>query len=149
MSATPCLVAIFIKRAKGGRMDAHLAAVLEPGRGLVGNADRGGRRQVTLLSDERWAELMQEVGAALGPEARRANLLISGIDLENTRGRILHVGACRLRIGGETRPCEQMEQAAAGLQKAMRERWGGGAFAEVLDGGPIAVGDAVSWEMER
>ena len=31
-------------------MDAHLAAVLEPGRGLVGNADRGGRRQITLLS---------------------------------------------------------------------------------------------------
>jgi MOSC domain-containing protein YiiM len=147
--AIPCLVAIFIKRAKGGRMDAHLAAVLEPGRGLVGNADRGGRRQVTLLSDERWAELMQEVGASLGAEARRANLLISGIDLENTRGRVLHVGQCRLRIGGETRPCEQMEDAAAGLQKAMRERWGGGAFAEVLDGGPIAVGDAVSWEMER
>jgi len=143
------LTAIFIKRAKRGRMDPHLAAVLEPGRGLVGNADRGGRRQVTLLSDERWAELMREVGATLGPEARRANLLISGIDLENTRGRLLHVGGCVLRIGGETRPCEQMERAAAGLHKAMRERWGGGAFAEVLDGGTIAVGDAVSWEIER
>jgi MOSC domain-containing protein YiiM len=140
------LTAIFIKRAKGGRMDALLAAVLEPGRGLVGNADRGGRRQVTLLSDERWAELMKEVGASLGPEARRANLLISGINLENTRGRVLQIGPCRLRIGGETRPCEQMEDAASGLQKAMRERWGGGAFAEVLDGGPIAVGDAVRWE---
>ncbi len=148
MSTIPSLVAIFIKRAKGGRMDAHLAAVLEPGRGLVGNADRGGRRQITLLSEERWAELMQEVGASLGPEARRANLLISGIDLENTRGRVLHVGQCRLRIGGETLPCEQMEDAAAGLQNVMRERWGGGAFAEVLDGGPIAVGDAVSWELE-
>jgi MOSC domain-containing protein YiiM len=142
------LTAIFIKRAKGGRMDAHLAAVLEAGCGLVGNADRGGRRQVTLLSDERWAELMHEAGASLGPEARRANLLISGINLENTRGRLLHVGACLLRIGGETRPCEQMERAAAGLQKAMRERWGGGAFAEVLDGGPIAVGDLVSWSVE-
>ena len=116
------LSAIFIKRSNGGRMDAHLAAVLEPGRGLVGNADRGGRRQVTLLSQERWGELMQEVGASLGPEARRANLLISGIDLENTRGRILRIGSCRLRIGGETRPCEQMEDAAAGLQQAMRER---------------------------
>ena len=116
------------------------------GRGLVGNADRGGRRQITLLSQERWGELIQEVGASLGPEARRANLLISRIDLENTRGRILRVGSCRLRIGGETRPCEQMEDAAAGLQQAMRERWGGGAFAEVLDGGTIAVGDAVSWE---
>jgi MOSC domain-containing protein YiiM len=140
------LVAIFIKRAHGGRMDSHLAAVLEPGRGLAGNADRGGRRQVTLISEDRWRELMTEVGASLGPEARRANLVISAIDLENTRGRVLRVGACRLRIGGETRPCELMEEAAPGLQAAMRERWGGGAFAEVLDGGPIAVGDGVEWE---
>jgi MOSC domain-containing protein YiiM len=142
----PHLVAIFIKRARRGRMDARLAAVLDAGRGLVGNADRGGRRQVTLLSQERWTALMNELGASLGPEARRANLLISGIDLENTRGRVLRVGPCRLRIGGETRPCEQMEDAAAGLQQAMRDRWAGGAFAEVLQGGPIAVGDVVSWE---
>jgi MOSC domain-containing protein YiiM len=39
-----------------------------------------------------------------------------------------------------------MEEAAAGLQEAMRSRWGGGAYAEVLDGGPIAVGDAVKWD---
>jgi MOSC domain-containing protein YiiM len=143
------LTAIFIKRAHRGRMDACLTAVLEPGRGLLGNADRGGRRQVTLLSEARWTELMREVGASLGPEARRANLVISAIDFENSRGRILRVGACRLQIGGETRPCEQMEAAAAGLQEAMRERWGGGAFAQVLEGGPIAVGDKVSWESEQ
>ena len=64
---------------------------------LAGNADCGGRRQVTLLSEERWAELMQEVGAELGPQARRANIVLSGIDLENSRGRILLIGTCRLR----------------------------------------------------
>jgi MOSC domain-containing protein YiiM len=140
------LTAIFIKRAKGGRMDPRLAVMLETGRGLVGNADRGGRRQVTLISEARWRELMAGVGATLGPEARRANLVISSIDLENTRGRVMRVGPCLLRIGGETRPCEQMEHAAAGLQNAMRARWGGGAFAQVIEGGPIAVGDAVVWE---
>lgn len=140
------LAGIFIKRAHSGPMDARDDAELEPGRGLVGNADRGGRRQVTLLSFERWVELMNEVGASLEPKARRANLVLSGIDLEDTRGRVLRVGPCRLRIGGETRPCEQMEHAAAGLQAAMRHRWGGGAFAEVLEGGAIAVGDAVTWE---
>jgi MOSC domain-containing protein YiiM len=140
------LTAIFIKRAHGGPMDACETAVLETGRGLVGNADRGGRRQVTVLSGERWAALMQQVNASLAPEARRANLIVSGVDLEESRGRTLVIGTCRLRIGGETRPCELMEQAAAGLQTAMRQRWGGGAFAEVLQGGTITVGDRVTWE---
>lgn len=138
--------AIFVKRAHRGPMDARLSAALEAGVGITGNADRGGRRQVTLVSTERWEELMRDIGASLRPDARRANLVLSGIDLENSRGRVLAIGSCRLRIGGETRPCEQMEAAAPGLQAAMRSRWGGGAFADVVRGGAIMVGDSVEWE---
>ena len=47
------LISIFVKRAHGGRMDGQQHAVLETDSGLVGNADRGGRRQVTLLCQER------------------------------------------------------------------------------------------------
>jgi len=139
--------AIFVKRAHGGRMDAQLTAVLEAGWGLLGNADRGGRRQVTIVSLERWNDLMREVGGSLGPDARRANVVVSGIDLENSRGRVLRIGECRLQIAGETRPCEQMEDAAPGLQSAMRDRWGGGAYAQVLNGGTISVNDSVDWEV--
>lgn len=139
------LVGIFIKRAHNGPMDAARSATLDD-KGLLGNANRGGFRPVTVVSHERWAELMSEVRAALGPEARRANLIVSGIDLENSRGRTLRVGACALRIGGETRPCELMEEAAPGLQGAMRSRWGGGAYGTVLDPGEIAVGDSVLLE---
>jgi MOSC domain-containing protein YiiM len=103
---------------------------------------------VTIIVHERWAELMRDLDAALPPSARRANLMVSGITLENTRGRILRVGSARLLINGETRPCEQMEAAHAGLQALMRDRWGGGAFAEVLDGGDIHVGDPVQWEAQ-
>jgi MOSC domain-containing protein YiiM len=127
-------------------MDPVDAAVLVPGQGLQGNANRGGRRQVTIISSERWAELTAALEADIPPDVRRANLMVSGLDLEKTRGRVLRVGAARLTINGETRPCEQMEDAHPGLQAAMRERWGGGAFAEVLHGGPIAVGDVVEWE---
>ena len=137
---------IWLKRGKGGPMDAVDAALLEVERGLRGNANRGGTRQVTIISQARWAELMDELGAGLLPSARRANLMVSGLDLENSRGRVLRVGNARLQINGETRPCEQMEEAHAGLQALMRERWGGGAFAEVLDGGEIRVGDTVEWE---
>jgi MOSC domain-containing protein YiiM len=141
------LTGIYLKRSHGGPMDATANATLETSKGLVGNADFGGRRQVTLLSEERWTELMKEVGAALGPHARRANLILTGVDLENTRGRTLKIGRCVLKINGETRPCELMEETAAGLQAAMREHWGGGAYAEVVTGGPIAIGDLVIWEL--
>jgi MOSC domain-containing protein YiiM len=140
------LECIWLKRGKGGPMDAVDAALLEVERGLHGNANRGGRRQVTIISRARWAELMAALGADLPPAARRANLMVSGIDLENSRGRVLRVGDARLKINGETRPCEQMEEAHAGLQALMRERWGGGAFGEVLDGGEIRIGDGVEWE---
>lgn len=139
------LVGIFLKRAHTGPMDPAETATLDE-KGLVGNANRGGFRAVTILSSERWAELMAEVGASLGPQARRANLVVSGVNLENSRGKTLRVGSCRLRIGGETRPCELMEEAASGLMTAMQSHWGGGAYAVVVDGGPIALGDTVSWD---
>lgn len=126
-------------------MDSVAIATLDE-RGIVDNANRGGRRQVTIISRERWAELMRDLGADLPPATRRANLMVSGIDLRDSRGRILRAGGVRLRINGETRPCEQMEAAHAGLQALMRERWGGGAFAEVVDGGELRTGDGVEWE---
>ena len=140
------LETIWIKRAHGGPMDARDSARLETGRGLANNADRGGRRQVTIISRERWDEMMLELGASLSPSTRRANLLISGLDLEKSRGRLLRIGATLLRINGETRPCEQMEEAHGGLHAVMGRRWGGGVYADVLEGGEIRVGDTVAWE---
>ena len=52
------LDAIWIKRAHRGPMDAVDSARLAAGRGLVGNADQGRKRQVTLISTETWARLM-------------------------------------------------------------------------------------------
>ena len=115
------------------------------GKGIVGNADQGGWRQVTVISRERWEELMREVGVALDPSARRANLLVSGIDLHETREQLLRIGNTRLRVRGETRPCRQMEDAAPGLRDAMQRGFGGGLFAEILTDGSIAIGDDVRW----
>ncbi len=139
------LEAIWLKRGIGGPMDAVDAAIVDV-HGLRDNANRRGKRQVTIISQERWTELMAALGADLPPSTRRGNLMVSGLDLEKSRGRVLRVGTTRLLINGETRPCEQMEEAHAGLQELMRHRWGGGAFAEVLEPGEIRVGDSVSWE---
>jgi MOSC domain-containing protein YiiM len=136
---------IWSKRAHRGPMDPVEHGVLEAGKGLVGSANYGGRRQVTIVSQERWRELMTALGAQVDPSARRGNLLVSGIDLADTRGRFLAVGPCVLQIGGETRPCERMDEAYGGLQDVMRERWGGGAWAVVVEGGTIRTHDAVTW----
>lgn len=167
------LEAIWIKRAHKGPMDAVSEAELVEGQGLKNNADQGGRRQVAILSKERWeeataelAETTAELEAGLAgaeeqsgqpissggnqsdnhihPKDRRANLFVSGVDLEETRGWTLAVGGHRMVIAGETKPCAFMDDICDGLQDALRPRWGGGAYAQVLDSGTISVGDRVT-----
>jgi len=139
---------IWIKRAKGGPMDATSRAQAVAGRGLAGNADQGGRRQVTIIEHDVWDRLRAEFDARVEPAMRRANVLVSGVALRETRGRILQLGPVRVRVLGETRPCEQMDDAVPGLRRALQPEWRGGVFGEFLDDGEIAVGDAVRWQEE-
>jgi MOSC domain-containing protein YiiM len=128
-------------------MDAFTAARLVAGQGIAGSIDKSRRRQVTIISQEAWRDFMSRLGADADPSCRRANLMVSGIDLPRTRGRVLRIGAGRLVIGGELTPCERMDEVHPGLRDLMRPHWGGGVFAQVLDDAEIHVGDAVSWEI--
>jgi len=138
--------AIWLKRAHRGPMDSVQSATLVEGQGLAGSVGRSRRRQVTLLERESWERCLREVGATADPSRRRANILVSGVSLARTRGRVLLVGQVRVAVGGELTPCERMEEVAPGLQAAMRHNWGGGVFAQVLNGGVVSVGDNVVWE---
>ena len=115
-------------------MDPVEHAALRRDAGIVGNADQGGWRQVTLVAAAQWDQVMESLQAPLDPGVRRANLLVSGIELPRSRNRVLQIGPCQLRVRGETRPCA-----------ALSTEWRGGVFAEVLSDGRIAVGDPVSW----
>jgi MOSC domain-containing protein YiiM len=137
---------IWIKSSRRGPMTEVSSAVLVAGHGLEGNVERRGRRQVTLLDRTAWDRAAATLGAEVDPTARRANLLLDGIDLEDSRDRVLRVGPCRIRIHGETKPCERMDEAQPGLRAALRPRWAAGAYGAVLDDGVIRVGDPVRWD---
>jgi MOSC domain-containing protein YiiM len=137
--------ALWTKRAHRGVMDAHGEVRFVAGKGIEGNTCRSSTRQVTIIAKEQWDAMMRELDGALDPAARRANIMVSGVVLARSRGRVLRLGGVRVRIRGETRPCERMDEALEGLRSAMDAEWRGGAFGEVLDDGPVRVGDAVEW----
>ena len=138
--------AIWIKRGKRAPMDAVECAEMIAGKGLVGNANQGGRRQVTILDAVVWEGIMEELGATIDPSARRANIMVRGLNLANTRKRILLLDECRVKIFTETKPCERMDEVFLGLKAALYQNWAGGASAQVIDGGMVRVGAVARWE---
>jgi MOSC domain-containing protein YiiM len=146
-STTGRVEAIWIKRAHRGPMDSVQEATLVSDKGVAGSVDRSRRRQVTLLESEAWAACMTELGVEKDPAGRRANILLSGLRLAHTRGRVLVIGDARLTVGGELTPCERMDEVTPGLQAALRPDWRGGVFAQVISHGVIRVGDAVEWDV--
>jgi MOSC domain-containing protein YiiM len=141
----PTIAAIWLKRAKRGPMDLVDSAELVAGRGLRGNANQGGKRQITIIDEAAWRAACDEIAVDVPPSRRRANVMLRGLDLEKTRGQFLRLGTCVIRIYGETTPCERMEEAQTGLRAALRPHWRGGVYGEIVEGGTICVGDEAEW----
>ncbi len=140
--------AIWLKTEHGGRMAAVDEVNGVEGRGLVGNADFDSRRHVTVIEQEVFESLKGELSPDVEPSMRRANFLVSGIRLEETKDRVLVLGDLRIRIRGETRPCMIMDQACQGLKDALAPDWRGGAHGGVMNDATVRVGDEVRWEDE-
>ena len=131
------IAAIWLKRFKRGPMDPVESAELIIARGLKGNASQGGKRQITIIDEAAWFAACAQAGVELPPSHRRANVMVRGIDLRNSRGQTLRLGNCVVRIYNETRPCERMEP----LREALSPEWRGGVYGEIVEGGTIHVGD--------
>jgi MOSC domain-containing protein YiiM len=114
--------------------------------GLVGDCKgvKYPRRQITVLAHEAWHAALAELGdPGLAWTARRANLLVAGVELPRAKGGILRVGQVRLEVTSQTYPCARMDETRHGLLKALARDWRGGVTCRVLVGGHVALGDAV------
>lgn len=138
------LVAIAFREASRAPMQMRESTEITLEAGVVGDfRGKPGRRQVTVLTIEGWSKACEVVGEELPWTNRRANLLIKGCDLKHTIGDLIQIGDVKLRITGETEPCERMNEAKAGLFAALEPDWRSGVCCQVEAGGEIQLGDEI------
>jgi len=118
------------------RVEVTLAA------GVTGDTrGKPGARQVTVLSAGAWLEACAIAGTDLPWLARRANILVDGLDLRHATGGVLRLGDdIELLVTGELDPCQRMDAAARGLRLALADDWRGGVTCRVQRGGFLTVG---------
>lgn len=107
---------------------------------------RGGMtdRQITILFEDDWDTVAKVTGGKLPWTRRRANLFVAGVKNPQGPGGIIKVGDVVLQVMEETEPCSRMDQSFPGLRTALQPNWRGGVCCNILEGGTISVGDAVS-----
>jgi len=136
------LQAIYLRPAARLPVKSVDSAVALTDKGLDGDHAVAGKRQVTILSREAWAQACRELGQEVDPGVRRANLLVEGVDLGDSIGKALRVGSVVIDVLGETRPCELMDDdGRVGLCEALRSDRRGGVYGQIRSGGDIKVGD--------
>jgi MOSC domain-containing protein YiiM len=142
-SASARVLGIAVRTASGVPL-REVEETAAPADGWL-EGDHGGsaKRGVTLLSRETWAEVNARLGTDLPWIARRANVLVEGLDLMACVARTLRVGEVHVHVLGETRPCEEMDKAWSGLRRVLETRGFGGVYGRVVRGGTVRVGDPI------
>ncbi len=130
------------RTVKRGPMLALDQVEVSKAAGVAGDTrGRPGQRQVTVLSAQAWLEACAIAGTDLSWLARRANLLIDGLDLRLSSGSVLLLGdEIELLVTGELDPCARMDAVAPGLKLALTDDWRGGVTCRVQRGGLLTVG---------
>jgi MOSC domain-containing protein YiiM len=142
---TPGEVPVAVDRAhavagRGLEGDRYFAGV-----GSFSDKGRGNGRDLTLIQAEALEGLASEDGIELTAAESRRNVVTRGVDLHALIGQ-------RFRIGGATclgvrrcEPCTHLEGLTRpGVLKGLAGR--GSLRADIVDGGTIRVGDAISPE---
>jgi MOSC domain-containing protein YiiM len=132
------VVGLFVSPGRGsGRSEARERVRALEAQGLEGCAHANPpRREVLLVSKEH----LDAVGVE--PGAIRENLTVDGLDVHDwAPGQQVRVGEAVLEITMVCDPCHRMDELRPGLRAELDGRRG--MLAHVVEGGEIALGDAV------
>lgn len=147
------VVAIYVATGEGEPMEARDEVRAIAGVGLDGDryaidagklsGRKASKQAVSLIEREAIEGAVKEYGIDLAEDETRRNIVTVGVPLNHLVGREFTVGAARLRGYELSEPCAYLEQQLArpGVRKALIHR--GGLRAEILDDGPIRVGDRI------
>ena len=147
------IVAIYVASGEGTPMEERGEVQALAGTGLEGDryallAGKFSRQEqyrklaVTLIEREAVEAAREEYGVALDEAETRRNLVTEGVPVNHLVGREFTVGGVRMRGDELAEPCTYLESLTRdGVRQALIHR--GGLRAEILDDGPIRVGDAV------
>lgn len=144
------VIGIAGKEKEGNEMVVYASAKVSFEHG-IGDDYRGAKkddRQVSVMSLESWNEVCAELDRKLHWTKRNVNLLIEGIDLENSTGNILKIGNFYIEITGELKPGNKMDKIFIGLKQALTPNWRGGVSGKVIREGMVQEGDKITL-MER
>ena len=146
------VVAIFIAPGEGKPMEELDEVRALAGKGLDGDryaieagkysGTKLGKRAVTLIEREAIDGARREHDIELDESETRRNLVTEGVPLNHLVGKEFTVGSVRLRGYDLAEPCTYLEELTrVGVRRALVHR--GGLRAEILEDGPIRVGDSV------
>ena len=145
--AKSAVEAIYIAGRKGEPMTSVVVATARAGLGVEGDRTfrPGGNepdREITLIEVEAIEALIRDEAVPFVPGESRRNVVTRGVALNHLVGREFAVGPVRLRGIRLCEPCDHLEKLTrTGVKKGLLHR--GGLRAQILEGGPIRVGDPV------
>ena len=147
------IISIHLAKTGGAPMESISQTLAVAGKGLQGDryyegvgtySDHpGSGREVTLIEIEALEALKRDYDIEIAPAQARRNLVTRAVALNHLVGREFTVGKVRLRGMRLCDPCAHLEKLSArGALRGLIHR--GGLRADILSGGIIRVGDAIT-----
>lgn len=144
---------LYVAPEAGAAVEARESVDAVAGRGLRGDRyfDESGSfsdlegdgRDLTLIEAEAIEAMAREADVDLEPGEHRRNVVTSGVALNHLVGERFRVGGAVCRGARLCEPCAHLQSLSGkAVLPALVHR--GGLRADLLEGGPIAVGDPVN-----